>query len=367
MPSAIKEEGVSILAPKGVFYNPQMELCRSMFSLFVGAIGRDVSVLDAMCASGVRGLRYKKENKNVISLALLDISRRAAEYAKKNARANKVKCLVENADVAEFLLANEFDFIELDPFGTPVPYLHDAARSFRTKKNGYVSVTATDMAVLCGAHRAACLKNYGAAPLNNEFCHENAARILVGKAVLAFAQFNLAAEPMLTLSHRHYVKIGFGLSQSAQKAVEAVKTLGFVSYCQKCCWRAGRRIPLAGSCPECGNALVFAGPMHLGGLWDVATLRQMLELNAQRDYGKKKEIGKLLETMLAESQMDSLGYYDLHVLAKKMGHPIKRIEGALSDLRSSGFHAERTHFSPTAIRTDATHKAVIEAAKLDNG
>jgi len=362
----IASEGkVKISVPEGVFCNPEMELCRDISSLCVGAIGGKLSVIDAMCASGIRGLRYKKENSNVKSLALSDMSRKAAAAARKNAKANKVKCKVANADARELLRKGrgKFDFAELDPFGSPVPFLYDAANSFEGMEGGYISATATDMAVLCGASHAACLKNYGAAPLNSEFCHENAVRILIGKVALTCAPFNLSSEPIYTISHRHYVKCIFRLENGADGAVEAVKKIGFVSYCPSCCWRAAERLPLGKKCPECGHQLMHGGPLWLGRLWDGKILERMIALNAERGYPKAKMAEKMLRAQLAESKVEAYGYYDLHVLARKLKGKIASMDDALEKLRAAGFAAERTHFCPTAIRTDAPHKEISRMVK----
>jgi len=105
--------------------------------------------------------------------------------------------------------------------------------------------------------------------------------------------------------------------------------------------------------------LQVAGPLWLGKLWEPPLVEKMLRLNAARDYKKKAQIEKLLQTVLAESRIGAYGYYDLHVLAKKMLRPIMRMEDAIGRLRSAGFAAERTHFCPTAIRTDAPHAEVM--------
>ncbi len=359
-----KEGGVSVTFPKGVFYNPEMELCRDICSLLVGALPEKVSVVDAMCASGVRGIRYKKENKNVGKLALCDRSGRAIACARENAAKNGVRCRVVHADANDFLRKNQFDFVELDPFGSPAPFLHDAARCLSGLKKGYLSATATDMAVLCGAEHPACLRNYGAAPLDNEFCHENAARILLGKVALTCAGFSLAAKPIFTLSHRHYLKVVLRAERSAKGAADAVKSLGFVSYCPGCCFREARRNALKEKCPHCGHALVHAGPLFLGELWSPALLERMLGLSAERGYRKSREIDKILRTILSESAIPAYAYYDLHKLAKKNRGRIMGMEEALSALWKAGFAASRTHFCPTAIRTDAPHEKVLEALCL---
>jgi len=56
----VKEGAASISLSGGVFYNPEMELCRDVSSLAIGAIGAGggkLHILDAMCASGIRGIR----------------------------------------------------------------------------------------------------------------------------------------------------------------------------------------------------------------------------------------------------------------------------------------------------------------------
>ncbi len=359
-----KEGSVKISVAKGVFFNPQMELCRDLSSLCIGSLGGKRSCVDAACATGVRGLRYKKENKNISSLSLVDLSPSAIKCAKKNIAANKVKNAgAFRSDACLFLAQNGFDIVEVDPFGSPIQFLHDSARCLARRKSGHLSITATDMAVLCGAHHAACLKNYSAIPLDNEFCHENAVRILAGKVITAFSPFNIAAIPIFTLSHRHYVKMVFSTASSADAAVAAVKSLGFISYCPSCLLREKSRLVLKEKCPHCGHILQFAGPMYLGPLWDSALLEKMLKLNAKRKYGLKKENEKMISTMLAESAIHSIGYYDLHAFAKKHKGAILPMEEALGKIRKAGFAAARTHFCPTAIRTDAPHEKVLRLLK----
>jgi tRNA (guanine26-N2/guanine27-N2)-dimethyltransferase len=262
-------------------------------------------------------------------------------------------------DAGKFLRENAYDFVELDPFGSPQPFLHDAARCLAANRGGWLSATATDVAVLCGAHHAACLKNYAAAPLNNEFCHENACRILAASVAREFAPLNLAATPIFTLSHRHYVKLLFRVEEGAEKAVEAMKGIGYVSYCHSCQWREGSRLPRLQECPHCGARLVNGGPLWLGALWEGKLVERMLALNAEREYAKAKEIERLLLAISGEAKIPSIGYYDLHWVAKKRGVKILPMGSAIGALQRAGFASSRTHFCPTAIRTGAPHKEAI--------
>ncbi|MEW6329606.1 MAG: methyltransferase, partial [Candidatus Micrarchaeota archaeon] len=228
MKNEIREGLARILLEKGVFFNPEMELCRDISSLAVGALGEKLSVCDGCCAAGVRGIRYKLENKNVARVEFVDLSERACKLARKNIKLNRLRaCSVHCGDLNLFLYKKNFDLLEIDPFGSPVPYLYAALRSFARVKEGILSVTATDMAVLCGAHPGACLKNYQARPIDNEFCHELAARILIGKIARTASEFNLGIGPLLTLSHQHFIKIFLRVRKGAKHAVESMRALGY--------------------------------------------------------------------------------------------------------------------------------------------
>ena len=64
-----------------------------------------------------------------------------------------------------------FSIIDLDPYGSAVPFLDSAMHSIQD--GGLLCVTCTDMAVLSGAHGDACWSKYGSMPLNTSYCHES--------------------------------------------------------------------------------------------------------------------------------------------------------------------------------------------------
>lgn len=351
---------------EGVFFNPHMELCRTVASLWVGTLPDGIEACDGFCASGARGIRYAAENSNIGKITFVDMSAKACANAKKNVAKNRLgkRAKVVKEEIRKFLLSPEisFNLIELDPFGTPVPFLPDVMRCGDKRVVKYLSVTATDMAVLCGAHHAACVKNYQSRPLNNEFCHENAIRILLGKIAREAAQENYGMEVEFSLSHRHYVKVFVRLEPSAEKAVESAK-LAFmhVSYCHECGWRELGGYPVP-KCKSCGKRTVYGGQMWGGKLWERAKVEKMLALLAERDYlGEGGKVAqKLLATVLSEADGEPF-YYDLHEMASRRKMGIAGVEKAIERLKKEGFAASRTHFATTAIRTNAT-AGQIEAA-----
>lgn len=355
-----------ISVPEGVFFNPEMEFCRDFSSLVVGALGGkkgSLKIVDATAATGIRGIRYKIENVNVGEVFFVDLRKDAVAACRRNARHNGLKGAGFFAGPFEkFAVENRgFGLIEIDPFGTPVPFLYDAARA--SKDGTVLSITATDMAVLCGAHPKACLKNYQAKPLNNEYCHEVAARILIGKIVRTASEFNFGILPLLALSHLHYLKIFVRLEEGAERAVESIKSLGFVAHCRKCLgreWRKGVANSLPGRCPECGGRREFAGPVWLGELHDGRLLERMGKLNGKRGYANEKRIGKFIALMRGEIRMPPF-YYDLHALCSKMKCRAAKPEEVMERLGKRGFKAVPTHFRFNSIKTDAPLGKITES------
>ena len=81
----------------------------------------------------------------------------------------------------------------------------------------------------------------------------------------------------------------------------------------------------------------YAGPLWTGQLWDMPLAKDMHQVRPWR-----------------EARVKTLGFYDIHALAKiyKL-ESLPRLDNIISDLRKKGYRAERTHFTPTAVRTNA--------------
>ena len=359
----IKEGLAKIQMPAGVFFNPHMQLCRDIFSLSIGALPeKKLSLCDCFAASGARGIRYKLENKNISKLSLVDWSLPAADACKKNIALNKLKnSRAYKSRMETFLAKRPSDFLEIDPFGTPAPYLHPAFASFSNaySKSAYLSATATDTAVLCGAHSDACYKIYQCSPLNCEFCHENAIRILISKIARTAADFEYGISPLFSFSHRHYVKVLLRVQKGAAFAVSSIKTLGYVSYCPKCLYREWAKFPTKKTC-ACGTILLHSGPMWLGPLWEKGHVQKMLQLLPARPYLQQAQLQKILCTVESELSLPPF-YYDAHALCKKLKIGAHSLEALQNSLAQKGFCFSRTHFLPTGFRTDAPLEEIKKA------
>lgn len=368
----MEEEGISFNVAKGIFYNPEMQFCRSFCSLAVGAIEDKMRVCDGFSASGIRGIRYAKENKNIVKTIFMDIDRKAISCVKKNAKRNKVKAEFRHGNISKMVFETIAEFVEIDPFGSPAPYLYDALRMFNPLKTGYLSATATDTAVLCGAKLKACVKNYHSKPLNNEFTHEVGLRILMKKIVEVAAEFNFGVTPLVSMSDRHYLKVILKLERSADAAYESMRKLGYIEFCKSCGFRRAVEFP-GKTCKNCarhntrnsklatGNRqLDYAGLLWLGELHDGAFLDKMIKLNKKRDYAHKEEIEKTLNTMKGEITMPPY-YYNIHETCGRIKSDVIKTNDMVAALRKMGFKAGKTHFSDISVKTNAEIRDIERA------
>ena len=84
-----------------------------------------------LAGSGVRGIRFAKELDKGIAetIDMNDLSETAVIGILENLRRNKVEMAVHNKDANLFLLESSgFDYIDIDPFGTPNPFLDSAVK-----------------------------------------------------------------------------------------------------------------------------------------------------------------------------------------------------------------------------------------------
>ena len=372
-----KVEGLKERGPASsrvpVFYNPAMKLNRDIAVLFLKAVSlshRVKRVCEPMAGCGVRGLRFLLEVSSIELAVLNDLNPRAFKLSKLNLEKAGAagKTEVHNLD-AEVLLARytapgeRFDYVDLDPYGSPIPYLDSCLRSVRG--GGFLALTATDMPVLCGANPKACLRKYGAKPLKVEYCHELAARILLAAAVRLAARRDLALQPLFTHTTDHYTRLYLQVLKGARRADKALEQLGRLHHCPRCLNREVTRglepPPALKSCPECGGPMEMAGPLWLGNLWNGETVEAMARLLPETRLAKPGEASSLLEKVKLEARVEAVGYYTVDRLAEKFKGRPPSPASMTETLRGEGFNSSLTHFNPQGFRTEAPHRLVVEA------
>ena len=354
-----------------VFYNPTMELNRDLAVLALQAhqklLGREVSVCEPLTGCGLRGARFAVEVEGVRRVFLNDIKPEAARLASFNAELNNVEDRVEvaNEDANLFLSRNaaprkRFDYVDVDPFGPPVPYLDAAIRALRN--GGLLALTATDMAPLCGVHARACLRKYGGQPLRTEYCHELAVRLLIGCLTMMAAKHAIGVKVLFSHSVDHYVRAYAAVNYGARLADKSIQQMGYILHCFSCFYRetvSGITSPLKHVCPSCGAKLSVAGPLWLGKIAD-KNFCSLMEREAEgRSLRQEKRLLKMLSLVQNEAEAP-ISYYAVDKICDKLNLPIPALKKVLDTIRKAGFQAFPTHFNSRGFRTDAPASTVRE-------
>ncbi|HME87491.1 MAG TPA: hypothetical protein VKE88_03700 [Candidatus Nanoarchaeia archaeon] len=322
-----------------VFYNPVMKVNRDITVSLLNAVpNKNMRIADIMSGTGVRSIRFAKELKKgkVEKLFVNDMS--SIDKAKKNFKKNKAKAEFSSLDANEFLVTGSgFDYIDIDPFGTPIEFLDNALK--RIARDGILGVTATDTSALCGTYPSACVRKYWATPCINGFMHESALRILIRRVQLIGAQHDKACIPILSYAKDHYVRIFFKCIKGKEKVDEILKQHAFILFNPK-------TLAYEVSTSNTKKDHVAIGPLYVGSLSDKSLLKKMKT--------PSEEAQKLLKSLLEEK--DIVGCYDIHDLCGLLRVETPSFENLLKKTNGT-----RTHYNGYAIKTT---KTVEEIKKL---
>jgi tRNA (guanine26-N2/guanine27-N2)-dimethyltransferase len=317
-----------------VFYNPVMEFNRTISVLLLNALDKkNMQIGLPLAGSGIRGIRFLKELKKgkIKIISLNDYDKNAVKNIKSNMKQNKIKLtkkiMISNQDANLFLLnSHGFDFIDIDPFGTPNPFLDSAVR--RISRGGILAITATDTGALSGTYIKACLRKYWALPSRTAEMHEIGLRILIRKCQFIGAQFDKALIPVFSYSRDHYMRVFFLCRKGKEKVDEVLKQHG---------------------------KFENSGPMWLGKLWDERLVDRIVKKN------KTEENSKFLKIIQGEAKIDVVGFYHIPSFIKK--NKLKdtpKQEKIIDEIRKKGFKANETHFKDNSIRTDIPEKELVK-------
>ena len=358
-----KFEKISSEAP--VFYNPRMELNRDLSILAIQVFqknqNREINICDLFGGSGIRGIRYKNEISGVGHVYINDISDIANFYEKHNITLNNLEDIsVHQYDASFFLRCNrgKMDIIDIDPFGTPSPFIDSAA--YAARRDSLLCVTATDTSALCGTYTEPCIRKYNAKPYKSEYCHETGIRILAGYTALVLAKYAKYIEVKMSHSSEHYMRLYLEVKKGSKKTDESLKNIGYISHCKECLFRQtsyGLATSCDDVCPECNGKLIHAGPLWLGSINDEEFIYEMINEAENKKINSKKEALKLLNLCLGEANSPPT-YYDIHKICKKLKISAPKLDLIINEIKNRGFEVFKTHFNPIGIKTNASIKDI---------
>jgi tRNA (guanine26-N2/guanine27-N2)-dimethyltransferase len=342
-----------------VFYNPVMKMNRDSTVLVLRAFtvqtGRNITVCEPMCGTGIRGIRIVKEVPGVEQMLLGDLNPSAIRLADRNIVANNAQDVCKTRLMEANLLLSlharplfRFDYIDIDPYGSPVQYLDSAIRACR--KKGIIALTATDMAPLCGVNVKTCIRKYGGRPQRTPYCHEQALRLIVSSLAKVASRHETAIWPIFSYASDHYARIYVRTERGAKVTNRCLSNIGYIHHCHSCQYHVSSRHESRRICPECRTEMTTAGPLWIGDLAETDFTNLMLKQSAdtQVEYQLLGLIEKVTEEILF-----SPGFYDLDQFCSKMGIVSQSLDKTLAALREMGYMACRVHSSSRGFKTDA--------------
>ncbi len=336
-----------------VFYNPMMEISRDATVVLVSLL-KPTHYLDAMGASGIRGLRVASECR--IPVTINDRDSRAVDLIRRNADFMSLPIEVVHSDVNVLLSGRCFDAVDMDPFGSPAPFTDSGIRG----SGRFFFVTATDTAPLCGAHRKAGIRRYFANAMNNEYHAETALRVLLGFLVREAVKYDRGMTPLFCFAMNHYVRVHVRLVRGADAADRSIDRIGYVMQCPACPYRCEQQgiLPEVRVCPCCSSRLVPIGPLWTGSIQDMDLLQEMEMALPDFTVRKSVPLRHLLET--CRKELDNSFHYDYHALSRYFRISPPPIAQVIESLVRGGYSASRAHYHGTALKTDAPLDVIRE-------
>jgi tRNA (guanine26-N2/guanine27-N2)-dimethyltransferase len=360
VPRASLENEVPPTAP--VFFNPAASANRDVTVAITAAAG-GATFCDSLAGVGARGVRVATEASREIEVTLVDFNRDALKVAEKSARANGVKgrCAIACEEARTFLHSRygkgeKFDFVDVDPFGTPAPFLQALVSA--ASDGGVVSATATDTAALCGVYPSVSRRRYSAMPLNNHFHHETGARILLNAVRREAAILDRGIVPLAAHSTRHYIRVYARVEDGAAKADAALGNEGYVSVCSKCHDVASPGAPPK-ACEKCGGKVRWAGPLWVGAVTDKRVVARSAEAARKGGLG---EASRILAGLEGVDAFPPWGF-SIDGICSLLGVatvPETRVRKLLAEI---GFASGRQPFEKTGLKTTAPYASVFEAVR----
>jgi len=297
---------------------------------------------EMLSATGVRGLRLLVESRAFASFLFTEAHPAAAEVVRQNSE-RVPGAAVRSADARTLPPEAPFDYVDIDPYGSPSPFVPAALQAVRP--GGVLAATATDLMVLAGVQPGACERLYGGHPVRGRLGPEGGLRILLAYLARIAREQGRTVRPLMAYVRGHHLRVYLEVNlRTGSSPADPVGTIEAET------WTG----------PFLGNRGPY-GPMWLGPLFDPSLAARLLP---PPRAARPKETEEFLARIRAEAEVDRPFYYEANELAGALGLPFPPSRAALERaLAETGYRFARTHMRPEGFRTDAPRSAVESAAE----
>ena len=291
----------------GGFLNPAMAPSRTRSVLllkdalehnWLAPEGKPIRAFDAMCSTGVRIRRWRNEIPTDLQGRLRitgnDLNDFALSWAKHSHNQNLPR-YTENIEMnfdrygsmsqreaingiffqqmdAKLAMADaSYQWIDIDPFGSPVPFIDSAIQSLA--RTGVLEVTATDTAALTGSSLSSQKRRYDSQGIVDDYAHDDAVRVLLGLIAKIAAMHDRVIKPVLSLFDGHHVRVSVLVKTSKEEASNFQDNIGYRLRCDDLPYRFIKY-------PSSKDITNSSGPLWIGPLMDREIAGRITEENA---------------------------------------------------------------------------------------
>lgn len=352
-----------------VFYNPDATPSRDVTVLFLKTVmgNRDFFFIDALSGTGIRGIRIALEvgGKGILN----DIDTRAYYYMKKNLMLNNLVEKLEAYNHEANVLLNTIsltgmyvDYVDVDPYGSPTPFVDSSLKPIG--KEAFLGITATDVAPLSCTYSHKALSRYWNKCIKVDFEKEFATRLLIANTVLRAAALEIELRPLVSVAHRHYIRIFFKATRAASAAYKLVDScIGYLWFCKSTLERGFVRsvddvIDL--KCLD-GSKPIVMGKIWICNIQDPETVEKLLTMLDVMPWLTGDAL-KLVKVLVEEATITN-PYYRLDKLCSALGVNMPKMGRLIDRLRALGIKCSRTHMDQRGIRVEAPYSELVSAIK----
>ena len=369
---------------------------------------RPIRALDALCATGVRIRRWRNEIPSDLQHRLRitgnDLDDFALLWAKTSHHCHPPKQEVDHEpeddrhgqpsdavftnglhfqrlDARMAMVDAAYQWVDLDPFGSPIQFLDAALQSL--SRTGVLEVTATDTAALTGSSPSSQARRYQAKGLVDEYAHDDAVRLLLRTVATTAARLDKIVTPLLALFDGHHVRISLLVKTSKSEATKVRNSIGWRVRCEDVPYRFVHH-------PAPDQLKAASGPMWIGPMWHHGIASRMTEeraldlchptedeIQSHRAQGLQwsdedtnhsaRELRRSVRYIADAAELMSREHLLLNLdalprLAGVGGAP--KMEKLLSALVEAGYAAARYPDLEPMLVTDAPFESVIEVVRM---
>ena len=332
------------------FYNPTMELNRDLSILFcqflINNSMKQLRILDGLAASGIRGVRLSNELVGDFDVTINDWNPDAFILIDKNIEKLKLKNTISlNCNLNSLLSESKFDYIDIDPFGSPAYFIDSAIRSIN--RNGIIACTATDTATLCGTYPKVCLRRYGAVPFHSPVMKEIGLRILLGFICRTAGIYDKGIKPLVCYSTDHYFRLYVHVTSGTIKANNSMKNYSTIK---------------SNELFSIDSKNIDVGPLWIDKIQDKRTLVELRTILFEKNPKTKNELWKLLDLLEDEADAPAF-FYTTDGLSSLYKKSPPKMEIIFKKLKNLGYYFSRTHFCQTGFKTNAPINVIEKVFK----